>query len=182
MSTPARSSAWVTLQPDITGETERGDGHQLVVSPICGCLITFTSYSCMDFFFFFYSFCLAESWKRTVNIKYDAIEFYHNFCDECLVANICVCFPSSTPPTYSALGALGPGLGYLLSAQGSLNLFCLFFLLFCVVWKQMSDAAGDSREVQDLLGTPGLKGNNRFLPTRLERVNFGNLQAQQWAN
>lgn len=58
-----------------------------------------------------------------MNIKYR--EFYHNFCDECLVANICVCFPSSTPPTYSALGALGPDLGYLLSAQGSLNLFCL---------------------------------------------------------
>lgn len=125
------------------------------------------------FIYFFFCFCLAKKekgpWTLTITTSFP-IEFTTTSGWILGPKQLCL-FSTLTLPTYSVLGALGLNLGYLSSAQGSLSLSGLFFFGY----KNHSDAAADCGEVQNVLSTSGLKGNNWFLPTRLERVNFENL-------
>lgn len=121
------------------------------------CLITSSSYSCTDYLFIY--FCLAKKEKgpwTSTTIKAFPNWIYHNFWMN---------------PWSQTAGSLVLWISTLAICQvHRVRSVYLDFSFFG--YENQSDAAADCREVQDVLSTSGLKGNNWFLPTRLERVNF----------
>lgn len=106
-----------------------------------------------------------------------SIEFFLQLLWEILGHEQMCLLSTLTPPLpHTRLLALWVPTLATFKCTGVANLFgFLLFPFFILDYENKSDAAADCGEVQDVLSTSGLKGNNWFLPTRLDRVNFANL-------
>lgn len=112
--------------------------------------------------------------KRTLNTDYNQFFpswIYHNFCDKSLARNSCAFF--FFLPSW-ALPHIWPLILWVLTlapcqVHGVCSIYLEFIFFDC---EPQSDAA--AADCGEVLSTSGLKGNNWFLPTRLEKVNFEN--------
>lgn len=165
MTEAGSSSAQETLQPDRNGETEQNDQHHGRSAQLENCLIVSSSNLCTS------SCKVGKKGPWTLILT---SSFPHEFTTTSAINP----WPETAvfffPPLSWPLPHMWPFILWVLTlapcqVHGDCSIYLEFLFFDC---EPQSDAA--AADCGEVLSTSGLKGNNWFLPTRLEKVNFEN--------